>query len=506
MKQKTLQEQYNLIKEGKGNTEVFMKAAKKQFPNIILNAATLDQTINGLKHNHIISENMFGVGMITTGKSNPDWFKIFNENMEMVAEEAKKIVSAKQNGDGSYTVKYSDDTTEKIYVSNDVWDEINDKYGNLTEAKAIEKKPTKDVVDLETKGYDYKDKEKVDNIYGEAFLKGYYTEMKDPKNADKTVDELKEIVAKNLAKDRLYYTKEAQFGETGIGYTEKEMEEVSGKYKESGYSDKLKKSIEESINIVTEAKRAGLSKEETLKVAQKFAAALTKLDGKEYTVSDDYEEDSFALDVDGDEYAGGDYNINADGSVVNMAVWNDKNVSPTYGNVDDDIEIIMNTIKNLNEAETKKMMKKSKKETIDTKLAEIEKAGKASVLEAQIEAIAEIIESKSQRISMVSEDENLSGLVDNKKVKEMQKEIKLLEKRKSKLEKLYEKTCGKSYSKKEMVGEEMAEDAPKEFEAMVDKAEELYDELGTIDAVLKQIPSEYKFDIERHLKGAYGNE
>ena len=91
MKQKTLQEQYNLIKEGKGNTEVFMKAAKKQFPNIILNAATLDQTISGLKRNHIISESMLGLGMVTDGKSSnqPDWFSIFNSNMENISEEAK---------------------------------------------------------------------------------------------------------------------------------------------------------------------------------------------------------------------------------------------------------------------------------------------------------------------------------------------------------------------------------------------------------------------------------
>ena len=41
MKQKTLQEQYNLIQEGKGNAEVFMKAAKKQFPSFVRNSATL---------------------------------------------------------------------------------------------------------------------------------------------------------------------------------------------------------------------------------------------------------------------------------------------------------------------------------------------------------------------------------------------------------------------------------------------------------------------------------
>jgi hypothetical protein len=112
-------------------------------------------------------------------------------------------------------------------------------------------------------------------------------------------------------------------------------------------------------SAITEAKPAGLSKKETLKVAQKFAAALTKLDGMKYTVSSDYEEDSFDLDIEDQddvdpritgEYAGGSYNINADGSVVNMAVWNKKNASPVYGNMDDDIKTIIKTIKNIKES------------------------------------------------------------------------------------------------------------------------------------------------------------
>ena len=49
MKQKTLQEQYNLIQEGKGNAEVFMKAAKKQFPSFVRNSATLNETVSSLK-------------------------------------------------------------------------------------------------------------------------------------------------------------------------------------------------------------------------------------------------------------------------------------------------------------------------------------------------------------------------------------------------------------------------------------------------------------------------
>ena len=59
----------------------------------------------------------------------------------------------------------------------------------------------------------------------------------------------------------------------------------------------------------------------------------------------------------------------------------------------------------------------------------------------------EIIESKNDRISMVSEDESLSELVDKKKMKEMQREVKLLEKKKAGMEKMYEKMCGKSYKK-----------------------------------------------------------
>ena len=94
-------------------------------------------------------------------------------------------------------------------------------------------------------------------------------------------------------------------------------------------------------SVVTEAKRAGLSKKETLKVAQKFAAAIAEVDGVKVTVSKDYEEDSFDLDYDGDEYAGGSYIINADGSVVNMAV----RTRPTVGTKDDDVKTIVKFMK-----------------------------------------------------------------------------------------------------------------------------------------------------------------
>jgi len=344
MKQKTLQEQYNLISEGKGNKEVFMKAAKSQFPNIVRNAATLSETVASLKHGHIITEGI-SLGMGNSAKNNkPDWFAIFDENMNLVAEEAK----------------------------------------------AVEKKPTKAVVDLETAGYDYKDENDVNNMNFEEYLRGYYTEMKNPKNADKTEQELKDIVKKNLEKNPLFYVEDAQFGIEGIGYKEE---------------------------------LPGLGKGKMVKdpgVGGGYGEA-TKKDYPEGEVGTGYLE-----------------------------------IKENKGPIS-----LLGLYENLPLGEKpapKPKKKKVKKETTDSKLSEIERNGKIATLEMQIEALEEIISSKNERLSMVSEDESLSELVDKKKMKEMQKEIKLLEKKKAGMEKLYEKMCGKSYSRKEVVDETQNED------------------------------------------------
>ena len=54
---KTLANQYNLIKEGKGHKGVFLKEAKVKYPNLITNAATFNEASTILKQNGIISEN-----------------------------------------------------------------------------------------------------------------------------------------------------------------------------------------------------------------------------------------------------------------------------------------------------------------------------------------------------------------------------------------------------------------------------------------------------------------
>jgi hypothetical protein len=45
----------------------------------------------------------------------------------------KKVIDYKQNGDKSFNVKYDDNTSDKIHVSHDDWDNINND--NLKKAK-----------------------------------------------------------------------------------------------------------------------------------------------------------------------------------------------------------------------------------------------------------------------------------------------------------------------------------------------------------------------------------
>jgi hypothetical protein len=326
---KTLQEQYNQIKKGKGSKHIFLKEAKAKYPNLVRNAAGFEEASTILAKRNIISENLY----VATGKTNqPDWFKLFDENMNLISEE---------------------------------------------DVKAVSKKVSKEVTDLESpnRGYDYKNDKLLDNVSGEQFRQGYYTELTNEANADKTKQELIDLVIKNIDKNPLYYVEDAQFGIEGIGYTEE---------------------------------APGLGKGKQIKdggVGGGYGEATTK-DFPEGEVGTGYVE----------------LKENKMISLVNIL-----NETPL--------------------GEKPKRKPRVKKETTESKLAEIEKNGKIATMELQIEALSDIIEGKKERISMVTEDDSLSELVDKAKMKEMQREVKILEKRKLKMEKVYEKMSGKSYKK-----------------------------------------------------------
>jgi hypothetical protein len=92
-------------------------------------------------------------------------------------------------------------------------------------------------------------------------------------------------------------------------------------------------------NFINEAKV--MKQKDTAKIAQKLAAALSKADGKEFTISkNSLDAGGFDLDMDGDEYAGGTYFIGDAGEIVNAATSND-----VYGHMDDSEAELVKTIK-----------------------------------------------------------------------------------------------------------------------------------------------------------------
>lgn len=216
---KTLQEQFNLIQEGKGHKDMFLKSARRLFPEYVTNFATYGEATTILKQRGILNEAAGGV--VTQRTFDP--FKAFSS-----------YVNEEYNVATGVGPTYASQQENPIKAP---------KASGAYETKAVEKNLSKEVVDNQKEtGYDYSDKKLVDNLYGEEFLEGYYAEMRDPKNVDKTIDQLKEIVRKNLEKNPSFYVENVAFGIKGIGYTKEapglgEPKEPKGKYKASGYGD-----------------------------------------------------------------------------------------------------------------------------------------------------------------------------------------------------------------------------------------------------------------------------
>jgi len=340
---KTLQEQYNLINEGKGRKDLFMKSARRLFPNLIDNVTPYNTAVTILKNRQVLSESTKVLGI-----TNVDPFASFNSFLN-------------------------------------------------EEAKAIEKAPTKEVTDLETAGYDYKNPRLIDNVYGEAFLLGYYAEMKDPKNAEKSVDELKEIVAKNLAKDKTYYATNQAFGIKGIGYSVDHpglgpTKEVKGKFASSGMEPvKIKENMIKLTDLLSE----------------NYGYEVDEAENKE-------EKEAHYRDAEKDDAA-------------------------HIRDLEDDMK------------DDKKKEDKIKKEDLMSRLKEIETAGNVAALEAKMNAIDEEVMHRQAKLDMVSENEALAEFINPSRVNEIKREIKELEKAKAKYKKLYEKATGSK--KKEVVDE-----------------------------------------------------
>jgi hypothetical protein len=229
----TLQEHYNQINEGKGNKAQFLKQARELFPQHFNQYSDFNTVTNILKSKQIISESKTNTNVVTKGFDIYDWRKILAE-----------------------------------------------------EVKAEEKTTSKEVKDANKNAYQPSDLKNADNINFNEIMKGFYAELKDPKNHDKTGDEIKAMVVKNLAKDCLHYTKDGMFGEKGLGFTTESPglgtpKEPKGKFKSSGYGDiekevKVKANVQDSLGD-KEAETSMPKKVKEMSVTPQNSAGVKKM-------------------------------------------------------------------------------------------------------------------------------------------------------------------------------------------------------------------------------------
>ena len=403
---KTLQEQYNLIKEGKGHKDVFLKEAKSKFPGMINNAATYDQATHILKNRSVISENYIDLKPINTIEptAKQNWE---NKFANFLAEAGDKSLNPIVNNDMKANTKESE---EKISSDSKLKFEMEtNQTGRYKISDGVE--------NIASHNYDYSPKvDNINNVNAQEMMNGVYCEIKN--NPKLTLEEAQEKVIKNLAKDSLHYVKEGQFGVAGLGYQQESagLPDVDSQW--SVVKEGVQKVLKESLNSFT----AKLNEDSFDEARDKAIEASQEKAGMEEEARPDYP------DIDGD----GD-------TKEPMA----------------------------KAAKDKEKKKKVKKESIDSRLAEIGKEAEAVKLEAQLDFLHDHIQEKVDRVNSINEDDNLKELIDKSKMKQMQREIKDLERKKMKMERIYEKSCGKKYAKKEMVDE--TEEVDESFDSVVDK-------------------------------------
>jgi len=461
---KTLQDQYLLIKEGKGHVGVFLAEAKREFPHIVRNAATFDEAVASLKTKNIISENVMVVMPAIMDRPKKESYE--------TAFEAFLAEAKKKNED------------EKV--------------------KAEEKKVSKPVEEDLAHNFDYSDEKNPDNMIFDQIMMGYYAEMKDPKNADKTMQELKDIVFKNLQKDPIYYTKDGQFGVKGLGYTTEapglgEPKEAKGKYKSSGYGD-LKEGVEKFVSDVKDAvtkkgdkkfspeeikAKLKQKREEELKRRKEAGESLEEIALREVIQNMIFEE------LNSEEFEDTLFKLE-------QPHLSDKESLTTIQKIYARHSAGLNSIS------------QNLQESVEKDLADINKEAEHEVLQAKLDKIDALIDHRRSKLGKLDEDEDMKALTDKKKVKELEKDIKKLEIARKKVEKMMSKFKGK---KKEVIDEveedldvnpEYVEDATERLDAgqNVDSIMDTYDNLALnqkddLDSYLEDIaPDDLKSEYD----------
>ena len=332
-------------------------------------------------------------------------------------------------------VKYnSKEQDEKIKADPKLKFEMDNKLGGSYKVSDA-------VENIDSHNYDYDPKvENINNVNAQEVLSGVQLEIN--YNKELSLDEAMELAVKNLAKDPLHYVKEGQFGVKGLGYKESKQQQSDGEtYGGSGFSTKLKdggdsytpikESKAEIKKLVLEAFGQVVTSGNPNSLAAQSGNMIRQM------MAEKEEEKKLPMDEMEDE-----------GTAVSYSDTTMEAAKPDFADIDGDGD----KEESMKQA-AKDKKKKVKKESIDSKLAEIGKEAEKVKMEAQLDFLHDHIQEKVDRVSSIQEDENLSELIDKTKMKQMQREIKDLERKKMKMERIYEKSCGSKYAKTEIVDE-----------------------------------------------------
>jgi hypothetical protein len=356
----------------------------------------------------------------------------FWKNFEKFLAEGGALEPLVNNED---KVKYnSKEQDEKIKADPKLKFEMDNKLGGSYKVSDA-------VKNIDSHNYDYDPKvENINNVNAQEVLSGVQLEIN--YNKELSLDEAMELAVKNLAKDPLHYVKEGQFGVKGLGYKESRQQQSDGEtYGGSGFSTKLKdggdsytpikESKAEIKKLVLEAFGQVVTSGNPNSLAAQSGNMIRQM------MAEKEEEKKLPMDEMEDE-----------GTAVSYSDTTMEAAKPDFADIDGDGDE-----KESMKQAAKDKKKKVKKESIDNKLAEIGKEAEKVKMEAQLDFLHDHIQEKVDRVNSIQEDENLSELIDKTKMKQMQREIKDLERKKMKMERIYEKSCGKAYKRVEMVDE-----------------------------------------------------
>jgi hypothetical protein len=374
--------------------------------------------------------------------------------------------------------------------------------------KAEEKKVSKPVEEDLDHAFDYKDDKNPDNMIFDQIMTGYYAEMKDPKNADKTMQQLKDIVFKNLAKDPIYYTKNGQFGVKDLGYVTDhpglgEPKEAKGKYKSSGYGD-LKEGVEK---FVSDIKDAVAGKKDSKFTPEEIKAKLKQKREEELKRRKEAGESLEELAIREAVQS------MIDKELFNSGAFEDALFSMEQPHLGDKEALGAIEKMYVRHAQGLNSISQNLQESVEKDLADINKEAEHEVLQAKLDKIDALIDHRRSKLGKLDEDEDMKALTDKKKVKELEKDIKKLEVARKKVEKMVSKFKGKKKEDKDIIDEvedeeelplETPAEASEEYLQYKEDAERRYDEGESIDSILdnyNNISLDMKNDLRNDLEG-----